>query len=66
MKKRLMVAGLGSRSRSEPGVLGSLEPEPEPLEKKTRRTKGKHTKKVFFLVVEPLRVGGGGVGVFEP
>ena len=29
-------AGLGSRSRSEPGVFGSLEPEPEPLEKKTR------------------------------
>ena len=28
--------GLGSRSRSEPGVFGSLEPEPEPLEKKTR------------------------------
>ena len=29
-------AGLGSRSRSrsEPGVFGSLEPEPEPLEKK--------------------------------
>ena len=26
--------GLGSRSRSEPGVFGSLEPEPEPLEKK--------------------------------
>ena len=23
-------AGLGSRSRSEPGVFGSLEPEPEP------------------------------------
>ena len=28
--------GLGSRSRSEPGVFGSLEPEPEQLEKKTR------------------------------
>ena len=27
-------AGLGSRSRSEPGVFGSLEPEAEPLEKK--------------------------------
>jgi len=27
-------AGLGSRSRLEPGVFGSLEPEPEPLEKK--------------------------------
>ena len=27
-------SGLGCRSRSEPGVFGSLEPEPEPLEKK--------------------------------
>ena len=27
-------AGLGSRSRSEPVLFGSLEPEPEPLEKK--------------------------------
>ena len=32
-----LKAGPGSRSRSpsEPGVFGSLEPEPEPLEKKT-------------------------------
>ena len=33
---RFFFAGLGSRNRSEPGVFGSLEPEPEPLEKKTR------------------------------
>ena len=29
-------AGMGSWSRSEPGVFGSLEPGPEPLEKKNR------------------------------
>ena len=29
-----LKSGLGSRSRSETGVFGSLEPEPEPLEKK--------------------------------
>ena len=28
------IPGLGSCSRSEPGVFGSLEPEPESLEKK--------------------------------
>ena len=32
----IILSELGSRSRSEPGVFGSLEPEPEPLEKKTR------------------------------
>ena len=33
------IPGLGSRSRSrsEPGVFGSLEPEPEPLEKKNQK-----------------------------
>ena len=30
----MKIAGLGSLSRSEPGVFGSLEP--EPIEKKTR------------------------------
>ena len=45
-KKVSSIAGLGSRSRSEPGVFGSLEPEPleerkkkqepEPLGKKSR------------------------------
>ena len=33
MINHVYVPGLGSRSRSEPGVFGSLEP--EPLEKKT-------------------------------
>jgi len=36
------IPGLGSRSRSEPDVFGSLEPEPEYLEKnRSRRRFGK-------------------------
>ena len=39
------LAGLGSQCRSEPGVFGSLEPEPEPLEKKPRAGAGAAMKK---------------------
>ena len=35
-----------SRSRSEPGVFGSLEPEPEPLEKKTGAGAGAAWEKI--------------------
>jgi len=46
-----LFSGLGSRSRSEPGVFGSLEPEPEPepFEKKKRsrsRSRSRLEKKV--------------------
>ena len=45
LKTNCFEAGLGSRSRSEPGVFGSLEP--EPLEKKTRsRSRSRLEKKV--------------------
>ena len=45
----------GSRSRSEPGVLGSLEPEPDPLEKKTRAGAGAAWKKSQEPEPEPLK-----------
>ena len=46
-KNILLDSGLGSRSRSEPGVFGSLEPEsePEPLEKKRGAGAGAAWKK---------------------
>ena len=44
LQKVEFLSGLGSRSRSEPGVFGSLEP--EPLEKKNRsRSRSRLVKK---------------------